>query len=68
MLSKRTVLGRIQLVRSVAEVDVRLKGGEENEDRNVMGQSEASTIGEKEDDANQEESVTLKVDISGITP
>ena len=68
MLSKRTALGRIQLVRSVTEVDVRLKGSEENEDRDVMGQSEASTIGEKEDDANQEESVTPKVDLSGLTP
>jgi hypothetical protein len=68
MLSKRTVLRRIQLVRSVTEVDVRLKGSEENEDRVVMGQSEASTIGEKEDDANQEESVTPKVDLSGLTP
>ena len=36
MLSKRTVLGRIQVVSSVTEVDVRLKGSEENEDRDVM--------------------------------
>jgi hypothetical protein len=68
MLPKRTVLGRIQLVRSVTEVDVRLKGSEENEDRDVMGQSEASTTGGKEHDANQEESVTPKVDLTGLTP
>ena len=68
MLSKRTVLGRIQLVRSVTEVDVRLKGSEENEGRDVMGQSEASTTGGKGHDAKQEESVTPKVDLSGLTP
>ena len=57
MLPKRTTLGRIQLVRSVTAVDVRLKGSEENEDKDVMGQSKASTPGER-DDANQEESIT----------
>ncbi|CAB4027286.1 Hypothetical predicted protein [Paramuricea clavata] len=67
MLSKRTVLGRIQLVRPVTEVDVRLEGSEKNEDRDVMAQSEASTTGGKEHDANQEESVTPKADLSRLT-
>ena len=66
MLPKRTTLGRIQLVRSVTAVDVRLKGSEENEDKDVMGQSKASTPGERED-ANQEESITPKIDLSGLT-
>ena len=48
--------------------NIKLIGSEENEDRDVMGQSKASTTGGKEDDANQEESVTPKVDLSGLTP
>lgn len=65
-LPKRTVLGRIQLVRSVTEVDVKLQESDGIEHRDVMDQSKPSTTGEK-DDANQEESVTPNVDLSGLT-
>ena len=67
ILSKRTVLGRVQLVRSVIAVDVRLKGSDENEDGDVMGQPKTSTTGGKDDEEMQAERATPKVDLSGLT-
>ena len=65
-LPKRTVLGRIQLVRSVTAVDVRLKDGEESKDRNMMDDSKAPTTREKHA-ANQEEGITPNVDLHELS-
>ena len=61
-LPKRTVLGRIQPVRSVTAVDVRLKDSEESEDRNTMDDSKAPTM-RKKHAANHEEGITPNVDL-----
>ena len=65
-MPKRTVLGRIELVRLVTAVDVRLKDGEESKDRNMMDDSKASTTREKHA-ANQEEGITPNVDLHKLS-
>ncbi len=45
---------------------MRLKESKENENKDVMGESKASTPGGR-DDASQGESITPKIDLSGLT-
>ena len=67
ILPKRTVLVRVQLVRSVTAVDVRLTRSDKNEDGDVMGQSKTSTTGGKDDKEMQAERARPEVDLNGLT-
>ena len=65
-LHKRTVLGRIQLVRSVTAVYVVLKDSVENEDGNMLNDLKALTTRE-EHNANHEEGITPNVDLHELS-